>query len=85
MGLALRTLKPAEKRESGITDGLVVEAVGGAAARSGLQLGDLLLAINGRPVTSAEQAGGLVALSDKAAALLVQRGGTKIYVALRLE
>ena len=85
LGLSLRPLQPDEIRESGITAGLVVEGVSGASARAGLQVGDLLVAIDGRPVTSAEQAAGLVARSDKAAALLVQRGGTKLYVALRLE
>ena len=63
----------------------MIEGVSGASARAGLQVGDLLLAIDGQPVTSADQAGELVAKSDKAAALLVQRGGTKLYVALRLE
>jgi len=85
LGLSLRPLQPDEIRESGITAGLVVEGVSGASARAGLQVGDLLVAIDGRPVTSAEQAAGLVARPDKAAALLVQRGGTKLYVALRLE
>jgi serine protease Do len=85
LGLSLRPLQPDEKHASGLTAGLVVEAVSGAAARAGLQLGDLLLAIDGRTVTSAAQAGELVARTDKAAALLVQRGGAKLYVALRLE
>jgi serine protease Do len=85
LGLSLRPLQPDEKRESGITAGLVVEAVAGASARAGLQVGDLLLAVDGRAVTSAEQASELVARSDRAAALLVQRGGSKLYVALRLE
>jgi serine protease Do len=85
LGLALRALQNDEKRESGITAGLVVEGVAGAAARAGLQVGDLLLAIDGVPVTGEEQATALVARSDKAAALLVQRGGTKLYLALRLD
>jgi len=85
LGLSLRPLQPDEIRESGITAGLVVEGVSCASARAGLQVGDLLVAIDGRPVTSAGQAATLVARSDKAAALLVQRGGTKLYVALQLE
>jgi serine protease Do len=85
LGLSLRLLQPDEKRESGIKAGLVVEGVSGASARAGLQVGDLLLAIDGRPVTSAQQTTALVATSDKAAALLVQRGGTKLHVAVRLD
>ncbi len=85
LGLALRPLQSDEKRVSGITDGLVVERVTGPAARAGIQTGDLLAAINGHPVTSAVQANALVSATDKAAALLVQRGTTKLYLALRLE
>ncbi len=85
LGLSLRPLQAHEMRESGITAGLVVEAVTAAAGRAGLQTGDLLLAINGRPVTTVQQAVGLVAQSDTAAALLLQRGVNKLYLALRLD
>jgi serine protease Do len=85
LGLALRALLADEKRATGLTSGLVVEGVSGAAARAGVKAGDLLLAIDGRPVNSAEQANAAVAPSDRAAALLVQRGASKLYVALRLE
>jgi serine protease Do len=84
LGLALRPLQADEKRESGIAGGLLVESVGGAAARAGLQAGDVLLAIDGRPVATVEQVSAAVGAADKAAALLVQRGAMKIYVALRL-
>jgi serine protease Do len=85
LGLSLRALQADEIRESGITAGLVVEGVSGPSARAGIQAGDLLVAIDGRPVTSAEQANALVGQTDKSAALLVQRGIAKLYVALRLE
>ena len=63
----------------------MVEGASGASARAGMKAGDLLLAIDGRPVTSVEQANAAVAPSDKSAALLVQRGASKLYVALRLD
>lgn len=84
LGLALRLLQPEEKRESGIVSGLLVEKVSSAAAHAGVQPGDVLLAIGSRPVASVAQASTAVALSDKSVALLVQRGGRKLYVPLRL-
>jgi len=84
LGLALRPITPDEVRRSGIASGLLVEAVSGAAARAGLQPGDVLLAINGLPVASVAQAHAAVGPVDKAVALLVQRGDTKIYVPVRL-
>jgi serine protease Do len=85
LGLKLRPLQADEMRESGISAGLVVEEVNGASAKAGIETGDLILAINGQAVTSNEQAMRLITRSDKAAALLVQRGSIKRYLALRLE
>ena len=84
LGLALRPLNPDEKRESGLTTGLVIEGVTGPAARAGVQPGDLLLAIDGQPVTSLAQVGVAANWTGKSVAILVQRGGMKIYVPLRL-
>ena len=84
LGLALRPLQPDEKRESGMTAGLVIEGVSGAAARAGVQQGDLLLAIDGQEVGSVAQAVAAAARADKSIALLVQREGRKIYVPVRL-
>ena len=64
--------------------GLVVEDVGGAAARAGIQAGDVLLAINGKPVQSVEQVKGVIAGKPKSVALLVQRDGEKIFVPVKL-
>jgi len=58
--------------------------VSGPAERAGVQPGDLLLAIDGVPVTTVAQVGAIAARANKSAALLVQRGGMKIYVPLRL-
>ncbi len=84
LGLALRPLQPEEKRGSGLREGLVIEDVAGAAERAGVQAGDVLLAINGTPVTSVEQVQKVVAASDKSVALLVQRGPNKIFVPVRI-
>lgn len=84
LGLALRPLQSEEKRGSGLKDGLLIEDVGGASARAGVQAGDVLLAVNGTPVSSVEQVRKVVAGADKSVALLLQRGGEKIFVPVRL-
>ncbi|HXD43258.1 MAG TPA: DegQ family serine endoprotease [Ramlibacter sp.] len=84
LGLALRPLQDGEKRQAGVADGLVVEDVSGAAARAGVESGDVLLAINGTPVKSVDQARSLISKSDKSVALLIQRGDEKIFVPVRI-
>jgi serine protease Do len=84
LGLALRPLQPDEKAQSGIRNGLVVEDVGGAAERAGVEQGDIVLAVNGTPVSSVEQMRVAVAKSDKSVALLIQRGEDKIFVPIRI-
>ena len=84
LGLALRPLQDSEKRQSGIADGLVVEDVSGAAARAGVEAGDVILAVNGTPAKSVEQVRSAVAKSDKSIALLIQRGDDKIFVPVRI-
>lgn len=83
LGLALRPLQPQEKHQVGV-DGLVIENVAGAAARAGVQPGDLLMAVNGTPVHNIEQVRAAVAKAQKSVALLIQRDGDRIFVPVRL-
>ena len=84
LGLALRPLQPREKREAEVDSGLLVEDAGGPSAVAGIQPGDVLLAINGTPAKTVEQVRDVVAKADKSVALLIQRGGDKIFVPVRL-
>ncbi|APW39134.1 peptidase [Rhodoferax koreense] len=84
LGLALRQLEPDELRSAGLPSGLLIEEAAGAAANAGVAQGDVLLAVNGTPVKSVEQVRAAVAKSDKSVALLIQRGGDKIFVPVRL-
>ena len=84
LGLALRPLAPMERRQSGIASGLVIEDAGGAAASAGVQRGDVLLSINGRPVTSVDQVRAAVGNSTKSVALLIQRGSDRIFIPVRI-
>jgi serine protease Do len=84
LGLALRPLDPMEKRQSGIPSGLLIEDAGGAAQMAGIQPGDVLLSVNGRPVTSVAQVRDVVGKSSKSVALLIQRGDDRIFIPVRI-
>ncbi len=84
LGLALRPLQPDEQQELGLGSGLVVQQANGPAAMAGVQSGDLLISINGVPVKNIEQVRKAVAGSSKSVALLIQRGGDKIFVPVNL-
>jgi len=84
LGLSLRPLEEGEKRQAGVGAGLLVEDVSGAAARAGVEPGDVVLAVNGTPAKSVDQVRAILAKSDKSVALLIQRGEDKIFVPIRL-
>ena len=84
LGLALRPLSKEERQQSRLESGLVVESAAGPAARAGIQQGDVVLAINGLPVTSLEQIKGVLAKKPKSIALLVDRQGDRIFVPVNL-
>ncbi len=84
LGLSLRPLTRDERREAKLDAGWVVEDVGGAAARAGIEAGDVLLAITGKTVQSIEQVKSVLAGKPKSVALLVQRDGEKIFVPVKI-
>ncbi len=80
LGLALRPLQPDEKSEAKVDGGLLVEQASGAAARAGVQQGDVIVSVNGQPVKDIAQVRSIVAKADKSVALLIQRDGERIFV-----
>ncbi|OIQ92998.1 putative periplasmic serine endoprotease DegP-like precursor [mine drainage metagenome] len=84
LGLAVRPLTREEKKQAGVTGGLLVEAVSGPAARAGIQAGDVVLSLNGMSVNSVEHLRELVAKAGKHVALLVQRDEGKIFIPVDL-
>ena len=84
LGLTVRELAPEERAKLKTDGGLVVQNTSGAAARAGIQVGDVILALNDTPVKSVEQLKQLVKKSSKTVALLVQRDQARIYVPVQI-
>ncbi|WP_234085433.1 DegQ family serine endoprotease [Azonexus sp. R2A61] len=84
LGVAVRPLTPEEKRAAELPGGLLVEQAGGPAARAGIQRGDVILSVNGQPVSSVEQLRGLLDKSGKKAAILIERDNARLFVPVDL-
>jgi len=84
LGLALRPLSPEERAQARIEQGLLVQGVQGAAARAGLNEGDVVMAINGHPVDSVAALRKVLAAKPRSVALLVWRDGERLFVPVPL-
>jgi serine protease Do len=84
LGVAVRPLTEDERKQIESDGGLLVEQSGGAAARAGVQAGDVILSFNNQPLKSVDQLRRLVDRSHGSIALLIQREGNKIFVPIRL-
>jgi serine protease Do len=84
LGLAVRPLTSDESSQSGIASGLLVERVQGAAARAGIQPGDVVLAVDGTAVSNVNQLRSMIEKHDSTVALLIQRGDARIFVPVQL-
>ena len=84
LGVAVRPLTAEEKKEANLASGVVVEEAAGAAARAGIQPGDVIVSVNGTSVSSVEQLRDLVAKQSKQLAVLVQRGESRIFVPVKI-
>ena len=84
LGVAVRPLSADESRQVHLKGGLVVEEASGAAARSGIEPGDIIVAVNGTQVSSPADLQKLVGQAGKQLAVLVQRGEEKIFLPVRL-
>jgi serine protease Do len=86
LGLVVRPLTREEKSTVGTDGNVVVEEVAGNAARAGVQPGDIILGLNNKPVRSvADLRTAAERLREgEAAALLVERGGSQVFVPVRV-
>jgi len=84
LGLAVRPLTGEEQRQGSVQGGLLVEQASGPAAEAGIQPGDIVLAANGAPVSSAAALKSAVESSKGHIALLIQRGDARLFVPVRV-
>jgi len=84
LGVAVRPLTPDERRQAEVRDGVLVQDVSGAAARAGIQPGDIILSVNGAPVRDIEQLRHLIEKAGKHVALLIDREDTRLFVPVDL-
>jgi serine protease DegQ len=84
LGAVLRDLEPGDPLYGEIS-GVVVVSLDPAsrAARSGLEVGDIILAVNRTPVASVTELREELAGIDRALALTVQRGSSRIFLIMR--
>ncbi|MBS4098483.1 MAG: DegQ family serine endoprotease [Sulfuricella sp.] len=87
IGLTLSEAGEAQLKEFKVSHGLFVEEADGQAAKVGIQRGDLILSINNRDVKSVEQFNQILSQfkTGSTIALLVRRGTSSMFVALRIE
>ncbi len=83
LGVAVRPLTPEEQKAGGRT-GLVVERAGGAAAKAGVQQGDVIVGVGSTKVTTVDELRAQVDKAGKTVALLIERQGRQIYVPVRI-
>ena len=88
LGLSLSDLNPQQYRQLGIRHGVMVEGVAnGPGYAAGLRKGDVIVQIDGQPMRSAANLLAYLARApqDKPLPVLVKRGATALFVALRLK
>ncbi len=83
-GLTVKSLPTDQKKEWGITEGVVIEKADGSSARAGLQAGDIILTINNQDVGNEQEFTALVKNSDptKSIVILARRENITQYIAI---
>jgi serine protease Do len=84
LGLAVRPLNAAERQALDGAQGLLVEQASGAAARAGIRAGDVVTAVNGRPVRTPSELREAAAKADGSIALLIRRGEASLFVPVEI-
>ena len=85
LGLTVTDIPEERRQQLRIRNGVLVEAVEGAAARAGLRTGDIVLGMDNQDIASARQFNELAAKSDRSRThvLLVRRGENAAFVPVK--
>ena len=84
LGVAVRPLSDDERRQAGVDAGLLVMQVQGAAARAGLQPGDIILGVNDTQIESADELRQMIADAHGRIAIIIDRDGEQVSVPVQL-
>ena len=79
LGLSVKVLDPKEKEQLGTEGTLFVDHVSGPALAAGVQQGDVILTVNGKPVKTLAELQAAAKNGKKAVALRIQRGEDGIF------
>jgi serine protease Do len=84
LGLSVRPLTSEERSQVNVPGGLVVQSASGPAAKAGIEPGDIVLALNGEPVSSVSQLRDDVSKAGHHIALLIQHNDARVFVPVDL-
>ncbi|CAI07796.1 putative serine protease MucD [Aromatoleum aromaticum EbN1] len=84
LGLVIRPLTAEEAAQLDVHGGIVIERATGPAQRAGLQRGDVILSLNNQPVSDVASFRTMIEKAGDRFALLIQRGGARIFVPMRV-
>lgn len=84
LGLTLRELTAAERAQLRTNGFLQVERAQGRSAAAGVRAGDVIISVNNERVTTISELHEAVNRADRTAALLMERDGQAIFIAIRM-
>jgi serine protease Do len=84
LGLSVRPLDDNERKSADTEGYLLVEDVDGPAAQAGVRPGDVIIGVNGKPVKSVAELKNATNTGSKTVAILLERDGTRQFVAIRV-
>ncbi|RKP57933.1 Do family serine endopeptidase [Pararobbsia silviterrae] len=85
LGIVVRPLTQQEQQKVGVDHGLLIQQVTGRASTIGLKVNDVVLSVNGTPITTVDDLAEQLRQAHGNAALLIQRGTVRQYFPIELD